>query len=125
MFSQQNKDIVKESTYYFSLNQDQNFKGYGADFIMNKIIESQFFLIGEQHNIHSIETLITSLIPLFKENGYNHYITEIDSIAAKKLTELAESPTPLKDYYTKYSSQINLPPFGFFCTKEEEKHFNS
>ncbi|AQW89399.1 hypothetical protein HZP42_07230 [Elizabethkingia anophelis] len=121
LFSQQNKDIVKESTYYFSLNQDQNFKGYGADFIKNKIIESQFFLIGEQHNIHSIETLITSLIPLFKENGYNHYITEIGPIAAKKLTELAESPLPLKDYYTKYSSQINLPPFGFFGTKEEEK----
>lgn len=121
LFSQQNKDIVKESTYYFSLNQDQDFKGYGADFIKNKIIESQFFLIGEQHNIHSIETLITSLIPFFKESGYNHYITEIGPIAAKKLTELAKSPFSLKEYYTKYSSQINLPPFGFFSTREEEK----
>ncbi|MDV2446413.1 hypothetical protein CMU93_02730 [Elizabethkingia anophelis] len=121
LFSQQNKDIVKESTYYFSLNQNQDFKGYGADFIKNKIIESQFFLIGEQHNIYAIETLITSLIPLFKENGYNHYITEIGPIAAKKLTELAKSPFSLKEYYTKYSSQINLPPFGFFSTREEEK----
>ena len=120
-FSQQKNDIIKRSTYYFSFDSTANFNGIGADFLKNKIRESQFFLIGEQHNIHSIETLISSLIPLFKEYGYNHYVTEIGPIAAKKLIELNENSTPLKSYYSKYSSQINLPPFGFFSTKEEEK----
>lgn len=120
MFSQQKDDIIKQSTYYFTLDSIEGFKGFGADFLKNKINESQFFLIGEQHNVYSIETLVSTLIPLFKENGYNHYITEIGPIAAKKLVNLNKNSISLKTYNSKYSSQINLPPFGFFSTKEEE-----
>lgn len=121
LFSQQNKDIIKESTYYFTLDSLGNFDGYGADFIAEKIAESQFFLIGEQHNIHAIETLVRSLVPLFKEKGYNHYVTEVGPVAAQKLMELNQDSISLKSYYSKYSSQLNLAPFGFFGTVEENK----
>lgn len=120
VFSQQKDDIIKQSTYSFTLDSIGGLKGVGANFLKDKINESQFFLIGEQHNVHSIETLISSLLPLFKKNGYNHYVTEIGPIAAKKLINLNQNSISLKAYNSKYSSQINLPPFGFFSTKEEE-----
>ena len=120
VFSQQKDDIIKQSTYSFTLDSIGGLKGVGANFFKDKINESQFFLIGEQHNVHSIETLISSLLPLFKKNGYNHYVTEIGPIAAKKLINLNQNSISLKAYNSKYSSQINLPPFGFFSTKEEE-----
>ncbi len=120
VFSQQKDDIIKQSTYSFTLDSIGGLKGVGANFLKDKINESQFFLIGEQHNVHSIETLISSLLPLFKKNGYNHYVTEIGPIAAKKLINLNQNLVSLKAYNSKYSSQINLPPFGFFSTKEEE-----
>lgn len=121
VFSQQEHTVIKESTSYFTLDQDGNFTGEGSEFIKNKIRESQFFLIGEQHDIHSIETLVSSLLPFFKENGYDHYLTEIGPVSAKKLSELAENSFPLKSYYFKYLSQTGMPSFGFFRTKEEEK----
>ena len=114
VFSQQKDDIIKQSTYSFTLDSIGGLKGVGANFLKDKINESQFFLIGEQHNVHSIETLISSLLPLFKKNGYNHYVTEIGPIAAKKLINLNQNSISLKAYNSKYSSQINLPPFGFF-----------
>lgn len=121
VFSQQEDNIIKEATFYFTLDQDGNFNGKGAEFIKNKITESQFFLIGEQHDIHSIETLVSSLIPFFKENGYDHYLTEIGPVSSKKLLELSENSSSLRSYHSKYLSQTGIPPFGFFRTKEEEK----
>lgn len=121
VFSQQEDTIIKESTSYFKLDQNGNFNGEGSEFIKNKIAESQFFLIGEQHDIHCIERLVSSLIPSFKENGYDHYLTEIGPMSAKKLLELAKISTSLRSYYPKYLSQTDMPPFGFFRTVEEEQ----
>ncbi len=120
LVAQQKNDTIKEAVYYFSLDSTGHLNGDGADFIEKKITESQFFLIGEQHNIHAIETFVSALIPLFNENSYNHYITEIGPVAAAKLTQQNDNLIPLKSYYSNYSSQTNLPPFGFFSTKEEE-----
>ena len=120
-FGQLKEDIVQESTSYFSLDSAGIFKGDGAMFIKSKIAQSQFFLIGEQHDIHEIETFIYSLIPHFKKNGYNNYVTEIGPIAADKLTELKQKKASLKSYYQKYLSQTGLSPFGFFSTYEEER----
>lgn len=120
-FSQQNDEIIQKSTYYFSIDTKGILVGDGAHFIKNKIAESHFFLIGEQHNIHEIETLVSTLIPHFKKSGYKNYVTEIGPISANKLTELKQNSLPLKSYYSKYIEQTNLPTFGFFGTKEEEK----
>lgn len=90
-------------------------------FSKKRIAEAQFFLVGEQHHIHLIETFVSALIPFLKENGYNDYLTEIGPMAAVKLTDLTERSIPLALYYSKYKGQTHLPPFGFFSTKEEEK----
>src|SRR5690606_5479414 len=92
-----------------------------ADFILQKVAESQFFLIGEQHDIQAIEMFVRSLVPYFKESGYRHYVTEIGPIAARKLAELKRDSLALKSYYAKYVAQTNLAPFGFFGTEGEEK----
>lgn len=49
LFAQTNKEIIKESTSYFSLDSLGNFNGEGALFVKKKIAESQFLLLGEQH----------------------------------------------------------------------------
>ncbi|GEM_PF-1294782 len=121
LFAQTNKEIIKESTSYFSLDSLGNFNGEGALFIKKKIAESQFLLLGEQHEIHAIELFVERLIPYLKENGYSHYAAEIGPVASRKLMELKLQSVSLKSYYEKYMPQINMTPFGFFSTIEEEK----
>ncbi len=120
LFSQPTHDIIKKATFHFSMDSIGNLSGNGGDFIKNKISEAQFFLIGEQHNIRAIETLVNSLIPFFKESGYHYYLTEIGPVSANKLMEIRDRSS-LKNLYLKYSSQTNLSPFGFFSTVEEIK----
>lgn len=117
--AQQNNDIIKNSTIYFTLDSVGNFNGDGAKFIMNKITDSQFFLIGEQHDVHSIETFVSSLIPHLKESDYNNYLTEIGPISANKLNDLKLSSFNLNYYNSKY-----LYPFGFYRTIEEKNTLN-
>lgn len=119
LFSQENDCIIKASTSHFILDSIGRFSGSGAEFVEKRIAESQFLLIGEQHNIHLIETFVSSLIPLLKQHGYNHYVAEIGPIAEKKLSDLSEDLPSLRLIHKKFTARTNLPPFGFFGTEEE------
>ncbi|QES91047.1 hypothetical protein [Rhizosphaericola mali] len=114
------QNIIKKSTYYFAINND-SLSGRGAEIIKSKISESQFFLIGEEHNDAQLENMVKLLIPFLKKNGFNNYVAEIGPLAAKKLTKLATQKDSIKSFNKKYSNYIIGSPFGFFGTKEEAK----
>lgn len=116
---QSSKELIKKSTHYFSITKNDLIEGDGGSLIQQKISESQFFLIGEQHNISQIETFVQILIPTLKQNGFNNYITEIGPIAATELEQLPKHKTALKDFNTKYSKYVKAAPLGFFGTEEE------
>lgn len=115
------RDIIKKSTHYFTLDKNDSITGDGAILVNQKISESQFFLIGEQHDIQQSEHFTKALIPTLKRNGFNNYATEIGPIAANKLEQLSRQKIHLKDFNSKYSQYVKSAPFGFFGTKEEEE----
>lgn len=117
---QLSQDILKKSTHYFTLNENGDLIGEGASIIKNRISESQFFLIGEQHNIQKIEYFMHALIPILKNNNFTNYVTEIGPNAANKLKQLDKQNIMLGDFNTDYSAFVGAAPFGFFGTKEEE-----
>lgn len=115
------QDILKKSTHYFTMDNNDSLTGDGASLINQKIAESQFFLIGEQHDVQQIEHFTKALIPILKTNGFNNYVTEIGPNAAKELEQLRQQKIALGEFNRKYSQYVKYAPFGFFGTKEEEE----
>lgn len=117
------QEIIKKSTHHFTITND-SLKGKGAEIFKSKIAESQFFLIGEQHDVSQLETMVKSLVPFLKKQGFNNYVAEVGPLAAKKLEELGKQKKLLEKFNRKYSDYIVGAPFGFFGTVEEGKTLN-
>lgn len=123
-FGQSVGDIIKESTHHFTVTKEDSLTGEGAKFIKQKISESHFFLIGEQHNVSLIEHFVQVIIPILKKNNYNNYITEIGPIAAAELKDLKKQKQSIKEFNKRYFQYSKVAPFGFFSTREEDATLN-
>jgi len=117
IFGQENP--IKDATYHFSIQGDI-FRGKGADTLKKYIQQSQFFMLGEEHNMKELQDFTASVIPLLKSSGYRHLALEIGPVAATKLTAVYRSSEGLAALNTKYFQYLNGAPFGFFEGKEEE-----
>lgn len=62
--------------------------GKGGELLKDRLSESRFFLLGEEHDDAQLEMLTANLIPFLKEQGFGHYAAEIDPVAAEELQEL-------------------------------------
>ena len=121
IFGQENP--IKDATYHFSI-QDDVFKGNGADTLKKYIQRSQFFMIGEEHNMKELQDFTASVIPFLKSCGYNNLALEIGPVAAMKLNSLYRSRKGLAAFNTKYFQYLSGAPFGFFEGREEERFSN-
>ncbi|RZJ63935.1 MAG: hypothetical protein EOO45_19745 [Flavobacterium sp.] len=118
VFGQQ--DPVREATYHFTLR-NGIFTGNGADTLKKHVGSSQFFLIGEEHDMKELQEFTTSFIPFLKRLGYNNLALEIGPIAATKLRSLYDGKNGLGGFNSKDFKYINGAPFGFFGGREEER----
>eukprot|EP01133_Synstelium_polycarpum_P011738 gene11738-13698_t len=117
-------DPVQEVTYHFVLK-NNILSGPGADTLKIKISGSQFFLIGEEHDMTELQMLTAHLMPFLKNNGYRNFAVEIGSSAADKLSYIYHHKGSLMEFNSKYYKYFNSGPFGFFDGKEEEVFLNS
>jgi hypothetical protein len=112
-------DPIRAATYRFVINNHQLI-GPGADTLRTCIRKSQFFLIGEEHDMTQLQALTTDLFPFLKTQGFSNFVAEIGPVSAQKLTSIHATNASLKDFTTKYYSYFDGGPFGFFDGKEED-----
>jgi hypothetical protein len=117
VFSQ--PDFIKDATYHFNITNNQLI-GQGADSLKKYISTSQFFLIGEEHDMVELQKFTACIMPFLKNSGYKYLAVEIGSESAKKLTSIYRNKESLRTFNTKYYKYFGGGPFGFFDGKEEE-----
>lgn len=117
-------DPVREATYHFTIK-EKKLTGPGADTLKAHISRSQFFLIGEEHDMTELQMLTADLMPFLRSSGYRHFALEIGSLAAEKLSSIHRKKESLMKFNSKYYKYFNSGPFGFFDGKEEEVFLNA
>ncbi|SHG59921.1 hypothetical protein [Pedobacter caeni] len=117
-------DPVRESTYHFTIK-ERELTGPGADTLKAYISKSQFFLLGEEHDMTELQMLTADLMPFLKSSGYRHFALEIGSLAAERLSSIYRKKESLMKFNSRYYKHFNSGPFGFFDGKEEEVFLNA
>jgi len=113
------KDIDK-FCYKFKL-ENNKIVGNGKEILNNKISQSQFVLLGEQHFASEISLLTNSLIPILSNNNFKYFIAEIGPNSSKKLVAEIQKNGQLFDFNTKYNDLTGEIPIPFFDGKEDEQ----
>lgn len=116
--------LIKEATYHFTIR-DNRVSGEGADTLKARIAQSQFFLIGEEHDMVELQRLTALLMPDLRADGYQFFATEIGPVSAKKLTSIRQHKQSLWEFNSRYAKYFGGGPFGFFDGKEEELFLNA
>lgn len=111
---------LKEYSYKFSIDNNE-LKGEGAKVLLEKVKNSQFILIGENHSSSQLGKFTNALIPILSEFGFNNMALEIGPVSANKLKELSEIPPEtlarLKAFNKEYYN--GMYPIVFFGGKED------
>jgi hypothetical protein len=91
-------------------------EGQGAEFLKGKVSNSQFVLLGEEHNVKQIPEFTSDLFLMLHECcGFNHLALENDPISA----QMASSP-PLRGNAARISEYATKYPNAFtFATRQE------
>lgn len=84
-----NTEFISQYVQHFTI-EDNILKGKGADFVQNKIQQSQFFVLGEYHGSSQIWKFVEAIAPVMQQSNYSTSVFEIGNYSAKKLTELTE-----------------------------------
>lgn len=112
-------DYIKDATYHFNIT-NNHLVGPGADSLKKYISTSQFFLIGEEHDMVELQKFTACIMPFLKNSGYKYFAVEIGPEAAKTLTSIYHKKESLKAFNTEYIINMVEGPFGFFDGKDEE-----
>ena len=110
---------IDKFCYKFKIENDK-IVGNGSEILTNKISESQFILLGEQHFASEISLFTNSLIPILSINKFKYFIAEIGPNSAKKLVSEIQNKGQLFDFNTKYNNLTEEIPIPFFDGKEDE-----
>ena len=114
---------IRDAIYYFSLENGQ-LAGVGADTLATHIAASQFFLLGEEHDMAELSRFTAAVLPLLAKNGYHYFTLEIGPNSAEKLMSIYQHKESLHDFNTKYYRIVNDTPIPFFDGKEDETFLN-
>lgn len=122
IFAQEKLESVDISkfVYTFEIN-NNNIVGLGAKLLENKILESQFLLLGEQHYSPEISELTNALLPRLKESKFMYFAVEIGPNSSEKMVELIKEEGTLFDFNTNFCSKYKDIPIPFFDGKKDEK----
>ena len=112
------KDI-DQFCYHFKI-ENEKLVGNGSEIVSNKISQSQFVLLGEQHFASEISLFTNSLIPILSKNNFKYFIAEIGPNSSKKLVSEIQKKGQLFDFNTKYNDLAGEIPIPFFDGKEDE-----
>lgn len=112
-------DPIAAATYHFKM-EDGLLKGAGADSLKTNIAQSQFFLIGEEHDMVELQQLTAAILPFLKENKYRHFAVEIGPASARKLASVYKKKESLAAFNSHYAKYVGRGPFGFFDGLDEE-----
>lgn len=112
-------DPIAAATYHFKM-ENGTLTGAGADSLKTNIAQSQFFLIGEEHDIVELQQLTAAIMPFLKESDYRHFAVEIGPASARKLTSIYEKKESLGVFNSRYAKYVGGGPFGFFDGQDEE-----
>ena len=105
--------------YKFKI-ENEKIVGNGYEVLSNKISESQFILLGEQHYASEISLFTNSLIPILSKNNFKYFVAEIGPNSSKKLVSEIQKKGELFDFNTKYNDLTGEIPIPFFDGKEDE-----
>lgn len=111
IFAQETTDL---SAFYFEVDQlsEKSF----TDIAKNKLENSQFVLVGEQHGIQEVAKVTDVFYQLGQPEGYRYLCVETDPLAARFLTEMQGSPEKARLFYQK--NPMSIPFYN-----NEDDHF--
>ena len=112
-------DPVAAATYHFKMD-NGTLVGAGADSLKTNIAQSQFFLIGEEHDMVELQKLTATLMPFLKASNYKNLAVEIGPASARKLISIYEKKESLNVFNTRYAKYLGRGPLGFFDGLDEE-----
>jgi len=110
---------VEKFTSHFRIEND-SLIGNGANILKQKVSESQFVLLGEQHFASEISILTNSLLPILADNHFKYFAVEIGPNSANKLVNEIRKKKQLYDFNTEYFKLTSEIPIPFFDGKEDE-----
>ena len=105
--------------YKFKI-ENEKIVGNGYEILSNKISESQFILLGEQHYASEISLFTNSLISILSKNNFKYFVVEIGPNSSKKLVSEFQKKGELFNFNTKYNDLTGEIPIPFFDGKEDE-----
>ena len=108
---------IDKFCYKFKI-ENEKIVGNGYEILNNKISESQFILLGEQHFASEISLFTNSLILLLSKNNFKYFVAEIGPNSSKKLVSEIQKKGQLFDFNTKYNDLTGEIPIPFFDGKE-------
>jgi len=106
-------------TYDFEVIND-SLVGEGADILKQRIEQSQFFMLGEQHYSTQISELTNALLPILARSNYKYFAIETGIHSANKLIEEIDVNGSLFDFNSSFYKKYNWKPIPFFDGKEDE-----
>ncbi|MDR0349405.1 MAG: hypothetical protein LBH90_07945 [Tannerella sp.] len=94
--------------------------GDGADILRQRIEQSQFFMLGEQHYSTQISELTNALLPILARSNYKYFAIETGIHSARKLIEEIHINGSLLEFNSSFYKKYNWKPIPFFDGKEDE-----
>lgn len=110
---------ISEFAHTFKIN-DDNIVGLGANILENKISESQFILLGEQHYSPEISEFTNAILPKLKQSNFKYFAIEVGPNSTEKMITVIKEKKSLFDFNTSFYSNYKDIPFPFFDGKKDE-----
>lgn len=110
---------ISEFAYTFEINYD-NIVGIGAKILENKISESQFLLLGEQHYSPEISEFTNAILPKLKHSNFKYFAVEVGPNSTKKMITVIKEQKSLFEFNTDFYSNYKDIPIPFFDGKKDE-----
>lgn len=110
---------ISEFAHTFEINND-NIVGIGAKILENKISESQFLLLGEQHYSPEISEFTNAILPKLKHYNFKYFAVEVGPNSAKKMVTVIKEQKSLFEFNTDFYSNYKDIPIPFFDGKKDE-----
>lgn len=110
---------ISDFAYTFEINNDKMI-GVGADILNDRISESQFLLLGEEHHSPEISELTNALLPRLKATNFKYFAVEIGPNSAEKMRSIIKDEKSLFQFNSHFYASYGDIPIPFFDGKKDE-----
>ncbi len=110
---------ISEFAHTFEIKNDI-IVGAGIKVLENKISESQFLLLGEQHYSPEISEFTNAILPILKQSNFKYFAVEVGPNSSEKMITLIKEQNSLFDFNTNFYSNYKDIPFPFFDGNKDE-----